>query len=797
MVFSCLWILLSDRLLAAIILDPNTLTQFQTYKGWMFVLGSSALIYFLLRQMLARQRMVENELRSNEERYRLLIQNSFDAILLTGTDGRIYTVNPSACRILGRSESEIIACGLAGLVAADETRLDQALHERALNGYFSGEINFAHQNGEIIPCEISTALYNDSRGNQRASLFLRDVSERKQAFKRIERLNRLYATLSQINQAIARTENQHELFAAVCQVVIEFGKFHMAWVGLIDVMDNRLKPTQFAGEEQGYLETLDIRLEQNELDCGLAGAAIREGRCVICKEIATDERIGPKREEALKRNYQSSAAVPIRINGKVIGALEVYSSEPFGIDAEDEDLLIEIGSDISFALDAYQAEALRRQSEVELLESAERFSKAFHSSLVGFIVMASEDGRIVDVNNKVEGITGFDRGEIIGRSLNELGIQISAASDQTLLQAMQKSQGSDFGFVFRTRDGEDRYLISSVEMIQLKGEPHFLASLIDITARKQAERQVNQLKRLYATLSQINQTIVRTKDRDELFQRICNVAVDFGEFNLVWIGKYYRESGILMPVASSGMELANLPFQEIDLFTAPYEVDILAEAVRAGKTVTSSDIQNDHRMAQWRDYALKHGFHSQAAVPFLKAGNVFGILNLYSSEVGFFNAYQEIRLLDEASMDIAFALDFLEYEEMRSQNEANIIFNEAFLRDAQRIARIGSWRYNFKEAALLCSKEVYRLMEVDEGPLLATLLGVFAEKVQREEWEGLKKTVIEAQARREGFAYQFHMRFETHRSKCLMGIGEPIFDDNGELTGYKGTLQDISDWMRH
>ena len=62
LIFGGLWILLSDRLLAAIIPDSQTLTQIQTLKGWLFVISSAILIYSLLRSGLAHQRQVESEL---------------------------------------------------------------------------------------------------------------------------------------------------------------------------------------------------------------------------------------------------------------------------------------------------------------------------------------------------------------------------------------------------------------------------------------------------------------------------------------------------------------------------------------------------------------------------------------------------------------------------------------------------------------------------------------------------------------------------------------------------------------
>lgn len=57
-----LWIYASDRTLAAFITDPEQLTTWQTCKGWLFVFGSSALIFFLVRRALAAAQKAEAEI---------------------------------------------------------------------------------------------------------------------------------------------------------------------------------------------------------------------------------------------------------------------------------------------------------------------------------------------------------------------------------------------------------------------------------------------------------------------------------------------------------------------------------------------------------------------------------------------------------------------------------------------------------------------------------------------------------------------------------------------------------------
>ena len=51
----------------------------------------------------------------------------------------------------------------------------------------------------------------------------------------------------------------------------------------------------------------------------------------------------------------------------------------------------------------------------------------------------------------------------------------------------------------------------------------------DVTLREEHEKRITRLNRVYAVLSGINTTIVRTRDRQELFDEACRIAVELGE----------------------------------------------------------------------------------------------------------------------------------------------------------------------------------------------------------------------------------------------------------------------------
>ncbi len=141
---------------------------------------------------ISEYKLIEKTLQKSEEKYRLLFENSGDAILLTNQDGSIYSANPEACRIYGRSEQEICELGRNGTTDLNDPRLEPALSERKKTGKFKGELNQIRKDGTIFPAEVTSILFRDSSGNEKTSMIVRDISERKQAEKAMHEREELF-----------------------------------------------------------------------------------------------------------------------------------------------------------------------------------------------------------------------------------------------------------------------------------------------------------------------------------------------------------------------------------------------------------------------------------------------------------------------------------------------------------------------------------------------------------------------------------------------------------------------------
>ena len=192
----------------------------------------------------------------------------------------------------------------------------------------------------------------------------------------------------------------------------------------------------------------------------------------------------------------------------------------------------------------------------------------------------------------------------------------------------------------------------------------FLSTIArDITQQKAQEARIMRLNRVYAVLSGINSAIVRIRERRELLEEACRIAVEQGSFQLAWIGLLDAETGEVQPVARAGADQDYL--EEIVLSARqgiPGACPFIVQALREKIPAIANDLETDPRGETIRASMLSRGFRSGAVLPLLVAGEAIGVLALYSEEGKFFDD-EEMKLLTELSGDIGFALEVLEKDE--------------------------------------------------------------------------------------------------------------------------------------
>jgi len=132
----------------------------------------------------------QKTIRESEERYRSLFENSIDAIMITVPDGEILAANPSACKMFQRSEEELRLLGREAIADPQDPRLAKALALRKEKGLVNLELNFIRKDGTKFPGELTSSIFLDSDRNQRTSVIIRDITQRKITENNLLELNR-------------------------------------------------------------------------------------------------------------------------------------------------------------------------------------------------------------------------------------------------------------------------------------------------------------------------------------------------------------------------------------------------------------------------------------------------------------------------------------------------------------------------------------------------------------------------------------------------------------------------------
>jgi len=156
-----LWITFSDMLLSTLISDPITLTRYQSYKGYAYVIITAVLAWLLLKQ---RLQFARSSLKS-EYILDQTIEQAAAGIAHLNTNGDFIRVNQELCRLLGYSEPELLSMNFQQLTHPMDLAQDQALVEQVLAGSrqnYSIEKRYLHKEGHIIWARLSVALISET-----------------------------------------------------------------------------------------------------------------------------------------------------------------------------------------------------------------------------------------------------------------------------------------------------------------------------------------------------------------------------------------------------------------------------------------------------------------------------------------------------------------------------------------------------------------------------------------------------------------------------------------------------------
>jgi len=147
----------------------------------------------------AEEKRVE-ELGQNLAKFRAIFENSIDGILLLVTDGEILAANSALCKMFQMTEQEIIKAERSRFVDETDPKYLTFLQERQRTGKAKGEFTLLRKDGSRFPGEINSVAFTDATGQEKTSITIRDVSERKQAEKALKKSEKKYRQIVETSQ---------------------------------------------------------------------------------------------------------------------------------------------------------------------------------------------------------------------------------------------------------------------------------------------------------------------------------------------------------------------------------------------------------------------------------------------------------------------------------------------------------------------------------------------------------------------------------------------------------------------
>ena len=363
--------------------------------------------------------------------------------------------------------------------------------------YLPIEAKITCRNGNIRTFLISPEVIGMDFSALRLIVF-HDITERKAAEGKAQRIIKLYKALSQVNQAIIHMKTEETLFPLVCRIAVNLGGMVLATIRQLNQETNLLESVESYGSGADYLKNIIISAS-NEVPEGQgpAGTSFRESSVVIIRHYQTNEMTRPWHSQAKRFGWGSSGTFPIMRGGKPFASLAVYHSDEDAFDSEAIDLLDEMTRDISFALDSFDREKEMQKARIDLVASERHFRAYFDYAMVGMAAASITTGTLLEVNEALCKMLGYSAAELMQLTWPEITHPEDIEKSAEAVERILRGEATDFEMNKRyvMKDGNIVHAhIASRVVHDETGKLDYLVSIIDdITEIKNHENQLEHL----------------------------------------------------------------------------------------------------------------------------------------------------------------------------------------------------------------------------------------------------------------------------------------------------------------
>lgn len=243
-----------------------------------------------------------------------------------------------------------------------------------------------------------------------------DITELRRKTRALERANTNLRLLSGANQILLQARDEARLLDDVCALAVREGRCVMAWVALC-VEDERksVRVAAHAGRGARYVRSLDPSWADETLGCGPTGTAIREGRTVTVTSLPPDPGYAPWRECAQACRFAACCALPLRVHGRVIGALTLCAEHTDAYGAPEIGLFEELAANLAFGIQSLRERIASAAGQAQLRATERRLAELMARSPVATYALTWAEGKFhpTYVSENITRLVGFSVAEVM------------------------------------------------------------------------------------------------------------------------------------------------------------------------------------------------------------------------------------------------------------------------------------------------------------------------------------------------------------------------------------------------
>ncbi len=546
---------------------------------------------------------------------------------------------------------------------------------------------------------------------------------------------------------------------------------------------------------------------------GIAGIVFIEKKSKWVSDLSKDQTF--KRKEALeKMGWVSGLGIPISNGKDVIAIIECFNKKSSDDIHDLIDVLESAGRQIGNFIERKKAEENLRISNMELEQNVKERTSELAEALAKIIKEAEEkeiiqnkvklfahairsikdcvyitdlENNTIFVNRAFESTYGYTEDEISGREIPILDKRkVTPNLREDILQESLKN-GWRGELVTYRKDGTGFYTYlstSSIRNDEAKAEA-IVGICQDITGLKNTEAIIKKRNNLLNLLNDVIHFTNGTFDLNKAIRYTINKVCEYSGWEIGHC--FLQENGVLV---SSKIWNDNLSdrYSPLKEFTEKL-------SFKKGEGITGESFEkgtaywinlNELNKNLYKRYSItqKMDLKTSIWVPIIMGKELTGIVEFFKKD----EEPKDQELFDcliNIGLELGSLCEKLDTIDKIRQGEKS-------LKDAQHIAKLGSWDWDVGKNIVSWSDEMYEVYGLKKNEFDPTFEG-FLERVHPDDMQRVKSIILNSLENKSPFSFYHRMITPSGKVKTLKSQGEIYTDQNGKVIRMFGTGHDVTE----